>query len=253
MNRTQPLALSLLLLAALASACDSSSSESLRVDAVVADRSSIVFNPDSEIPAVAISLNVSNSENTRLTFRWNASGGTFESTGTTSYVTDSSSVRWSPDRLAGEYRIEVTASDGEQEDAGSVIITAEPSLNGSWIGALDLVDEKYDRAGFCMQSLETTAAFSYEYIEVMLGGDMQSRGTGGRVRGASSFDYPNLTADFAPSGSTSFDRPVLLTGLLSTDGTQLQIELEMESGRVRGLALERTPLCSSSTLRAYVQ
>jgi hypothetical protein len=166
----------------------------------------------------------------------------------------STSVRWLPTPLAGDYRVTATVSNGETASTDSIHIAVTPTPEGSWIGAVDLSSEPFDRAGFCIISFAIPAVHSFAYIEVRSNDSgTEGRGVMGDVQGSSTFEYPYLSADFAPSGSTNFPRPLNLAGTLSPNGTQVRAQVELESGAIRHFDLERVALCTWDQLNDYVR
>lgn len=220
--------------------CDSVSTEQPpAIHGIQSDSEVLMFRPGEPVPAAELSVNAPHEDD--VTFRWSASGGSFESTGT-SKGAEGRTVIWQPEPLGGTYTIIVRATRGQSSTTDSTSIDVEPRLFGNWQGEIELSNEAYDRAEFCMFVSSEERLSQYSYFESRSsGGTTDGRGSeGSAMQPVGSYDYPEYESPLAEGDSDDFDEPVALTGTISADGTLFQAEIELESGATREFELGRT-------------
>lgn len=229
--------------AILLSACDSSSTnETPSINSISVDKRELTFHPDDPLPLVTLSINASDSDGDMLSFQWQASGGKFELTGTSTAVLNSSdrTIKWQPDPRGDDYVITVTVSDNHSQATDSVHIQVAPEALGIWRGAVELAGETYERAGFCMFMTAAGSIGEIRYAEVKSGPGNTGFGTARSGGISTSYAYPNLAATIGEPDSDTRDEPLALTGILVPEGTLFHVEIDLESGKKRNISLERT-------------
>lgn len=219
-------------------ACDSAATiDPPTLNGIQSNSELLMFLPGEPLPAAAFTVDAPQEDD--VTFLWEASGGTFESTGTAQGA-EGRTVSWQPDPVGGTYVIRVQAVRDDLTVTDSTSIDVQPRAFGNWRGTIDLTGETYDWAEFCMFVATDERLSQYSYMERSLDGGDGRGSAGGILDEHQNYDYPTLTATLSEPDSDDFDEPVGLTGTIAASGTSFEIDLEMESGATRSFVVART-------------
>lgn len=232
------------LLVAILAGCDTATvNQGPQIRSLVASETELEFRSDDSLPVIDLTLSASDPDGDPLSTNWSSSGGVFVESGSAMLANPSSnSVAWSPDPLAGDYSITVTVSDGEVRESRMTTISVRPSITGVWIGTIGLVDQDFERAGFCL-----SAQPSGQVTDLHFGLARNGPGTTGSYRRRrtvlpSTYEYPTLRL----ASDDSRDEPIVFVASLQPDGQVLTADVELEGVPYRGFELQRTSSTCSS-------
>lgn len=216
------------------------------IDSLQLSQSDVRFIPG-EANTVTLTLHARDREGDNLLSRWRASAGRFDESGSTTAFVNAPpyTVRWNPPHQAGRFSVSAAISDGTLEATTSHEFSVIPSLSGVWIGAVD-IDSGLLLAAYCMSVDATSRVSQYLYASRSF---TTTRGTGYTSGKATTYSYPNVSAQLGPPAANGIDDPIRLEGAISSDGVSIAAELLLEDNDTLDIPLERTAsACSFSTL-----